>query len=72
MPEGGRYLSIEENLMTETILNISSSIGKNRWVRNDLAIDRHAEFLMQNTKLSILTSIILATRNVAVDLAQVG
>ena len=70
LPEGGRYLSIEEILMTETILNISSSIGKNRWVGNDLAIDRHAEFLMQNTKLSILTSTILATRNVAADNAE--
>ena len=72
MPEGGRYLSIEETLMTETILNISSSIGNNRWVRNDLAIDRHAEFLMQNTKLSILTSTILAARHVAVDNADVA
>ena len=58
LPEGGRYLSIEEILMTETILNISSSIGKNRWVRNDLAIDRHAEFLMQNTKLSTYKHIV--------------
>ena len=53
--------------MYETILNVSESLGNKRWVGNSLSEDRLAEFIMQNSDVSLLTAITLAIRGINPD-----
>ena len=46
--------------MCETILNVSSSLGNNKWIGNSLTEDRQAEFIMQRSDVSLLTATVLA------------
>ena len=53
--------------MYETILNVSESLGNKRWVGNSLSEDRLAEFIMQNSDVSLLTAVTLAIRGINPD-----
>ena len=50
--------------MCKTILNVSSSLGNNKWIGNSLTEDRQAEFIMQRSKVSLLTATVLAIRGI--------
>lgn len=50
--------------MCETILNVSSSLGNNKWIGNSLTEDRQAEFIMQKSDVSLLTATVLAIRGI--------
>ena len=50
--------------MCETILNVSSSLGNNKWIGNSLTEDRQAEFIMQRSDVSLLTATVLAVRGI--------
>lgn len=50
--------------MNDSILNVLNSLGKKKWIGNNISLDRQAEFLMQKCDVSILTATTLAMRGV--------